>query len=41
LRHAGVSIRGIAARLNADGIAARGARWHPTSVARLLEREAA
>jgi site-specific DNA recombinase len=41
LRSGGLSIRGVAARLNAEGIPARGARWHPTSVARLLEREAA
>ncbi len=41
LRSDGLSIRGIAHRLNLDGIAARGSRWHPTSVARVLEREAA
>ncbi len=41
LRSEGLSIRAIAARLNADGIVARGARWHPTSIARLLERETA
>ncbi len=39
LRSDGLSIRAIVARLNAQGIAARGARWHATSVARLLERE--
>ena len=36
MRAAGVSIRAIAAELNARGVAARGARWHPTTVARLL-----
>jgi DNA invertase Pin-like site-specific DNA recombinase len=41
LRRDGLSIRAIAAKLNADGIAARGARWHATSVARLLRREGA
>lgn len=41
LRAEGLSIRAIAARLDADGIPARGGRWHPTTVARLLEREAA
>jgi len=39
LRSEGLSIRSIAARLNADGIPARGSRWHATSVARLLRRE--
>lgn len=41
LREADLSIRAIAARLNADAVAARGGRWHPTSIARLLQREAA
>lgn len=41
LRREGLSIRAIAARLNAQGIAARGTRWHATSIARLLERESA
>src|SRR5262249_34779329 len=41
MRGGSLSIRAIAAHLNADGITARGARWHPTSVARLLERESA
>jgi len=41
LRAEGVSIRGIAERLDTEGYAARGARWHPTTVARLLERAAA
>ena len=36
------SVRTIADRLNADEILTpRGGRWHPTSVARLLERLAA
>jgi DNA invertase Pin-like site-specific DNA recombinase len=39
LRHDGLSIRAIAAKLNADGVPARGERWHATSVARLLRRE--
>lgn len=38
LRAAGVSIRGIAAELTARGVPARGERWHPTTVARLLRR---
>lgn len=33
----GLSIRAIAAELNAQGIAARGTRWHHTTVARLLK----
>ena len=37
----GLSIRAIAHQLNRDGIAARGRKWHPTTVARLLRREAA
>jgi DNA invertase Pin-like site-specific DNA recombinase len=41
LRRDGLSIRTIAAKLNADGVPARGARWHATSVARLLRRESA
>ncbi|MFH9244697.1 recombinase family protein [Streptomyces lydicus] len=37
----GVSIRGIADRLNAEGTPTkRGARWHPTTVNRLLNPEA-
>lgn len=38
LRADGLSIRAIAARLNADGVPARGGRWHPTTVARVLAR---
>jgi DNA invertase Pin-like site-specific DNA recombinase len=41
LRQQELSIRAIASRLNEQGIASRGSRWHATSVARLLEREAA
>lgn len=40
LREAGLSIRSIAAELNTRGVAARGGRWHPTTVARLLRRAA-
>lgn len=41
LRAEGLSIRAIADRLDADGVPARGGRWHPTTVARLLDRVAA
>jgi DNA invertase Pin-like site-specific DNA recombinase len=42
LHREGVPIRGIAARLNADGVPAkRGGRWHPTTVARVLGRAGA
>jgi DNA invertase Pin-like site-specific DNA recombinase len=41
LRAAGFSVRAIADTLNAEGIPARGKRWHATTVARLLERLAA
>ena len=40
LRAAGFSIRRIAAELNAMGVAARGQRWHATTVARLLRARA-
>ncbi len=40
LRQDGLSIRAIAARLNEDNVPARGKRWHPTTVKRLLDREA-
>lgn len=40
-RTEGLSIRAIAARLDAEAVPARGGRWHPTTVARLLERDAA
>lgn len=41
LRAEGLSLRAIAERLNADAAPARGQRWHLTSVARLVRREAA
>jgi len=41
LRADGLSLRAIAARLNADGVPARGKCWHPTTVAVLVKREAA
>ena len=38
LREEGVSLRAIAARLNEDGVPTkRGGRWHPNTVARLLD----
>ena len=40
LRADGLSIRAIAAHLNEEGVPARGKRWHPTTVARLLKRAA-
>lgn len=40
LRADGLSIRRIAAELNARGVPARGKRWHPTTVARVLKRAA-
>lgn len=39
LRTEGWSVRAIAERLNAEGMPARGQRWHPTTVARLLQRQ--
>jgi len=41
LRDEGLSIRAVAERLNADGVPARGRRWYPTTVARMLDRDAA
>lgn len=38
-RRAGLSLRAIAARLNDREVPARGARWHTTTVARLVARE--
>lgn len=38
LRAAGLSVRAIAAELDRRGVPARGTRWHPTSVQRLLSR---
>lgn len=40
LRESGLSIRAIAAQLNDDDVPARGTRWHPTTVSRLLKRAA-
>lgn len=40
LRAAGVSIRGIVAQLTAAGIPPRGARWHATTVNRMLANNA-
>jgi len=36
LRQEGLSIRAIAREMNRLGVQARGAKWHPTTVARLL-----
>jgi len=41
LRADGMTIRAIAARLNDDNVPARGKKWHPTTVARMLARNAA
>ena len=41
LRADGVSLRAIAAHLNQAGVPARGKRWHATTVARIVKREAA
>jgi site-specific DNA recombinase len=38
LRAAGLSIRKIAHELNARGVPARGKKWHPTTVARVLSK---
>ncbi len=40
LRAEGKSIRTIASRLTLEGVPARGKAWHPTTVARLLNRAA-
>ena len=40
LREEGLSIRAIAGELNRLGVQARGSKWHPTTVARLLKRVA-
>jgi len=40
LRAAGLSFKAVAERLNADGVPARGTRWHPTTIDRLLRRAA-
>ena len=41
LRADGLSHRAIAGRLNEEDVPARGKRWHPTTVARLLRRQVA
>jgi DNA invertase Pin-like site-specific DNA recombinase len=41
LRADGLSLRAVVEQLNARGIPARGARWHKTTVSRLLDRAAA
>lgn len=41
LRATGASLRQIAERLDAEGVRPRGARWHATTIARLLRRSAA
>lgn len=41
LRARGLSIRAIAAELEARAVKPRGKRWHPTTVARILARDAA
>lgn len=38
MRESGDTIEGIAARLNAEGVPARGRRWHATTVRRILVR---
>jgi site-specific DNA recombinase len=40
LRAAGKTLQAITDKLNDDGVPARGARWHLTTVARLLKRAA-
>ena len=40
LRERSNSIRTISSYLNMQGVAARGSRWHPTTIARLLRRTA-
>jgi len=39
LRGTGMSYRAIAERLNQEAVPARGSRWHPTTVSRVLARE--
>jgi DNA invertase Pin-like site-specific DNA recombinase len=39
-RAVGLSYRAIADSLNADKVPARGTRWHPTTVSRILKRAA-
>lgn len=40
LKAEGLSLREIVARLNAEQVPARGARWHKTTVARILKKAA-
>ncbi len=40
LRNSGLSIRKIAARLNSEGVAARGRQWHPTTITRIMQNNA-
>lgn len=41
LHGAGMSLNGIAAMLNREDVPARGARWHATTIMRIVRREAA
>ena len=41
LRKNGLTLKGIANKLNADGVACRGGKWYVTSVVRVLDRVAA
>lgn len=41
LHDAGMSLNAIAASLNAEGVPARGARWHATTIMRIVRREVA
>jgi DNA invertase Pin-like site-specific DNA recombinase len=41
LKAEGLSLRQIAARLNQDKVPSRGQRWHPTTVVRILKKQAA
>ncbi len=40
LREDGMTFRAIAERLNADAVPARGKRWHPTTLSRMVKRAA-
>ena len=40
LRSEGLTIQAIADELNSGDAPARGSRWHPTTIARILNREA-
>jgi hypothetical protein len=39
LRHTGLSERGVAAALNAEGAPALGQRWHRSTIVRVLRQE--